>query len=552
MLRSIRKSLSVALLLCTSLAPVAPIQPTHAFSEAPDGAIKAPLLVPEESVSVFIPSQAAPGPGLAVNIIFPQKARYAAGAPVAVVVPGGDGPNGLNFSAHTAQCGFAEVRFAFPGGGIKGFMSGGIYDYRGTESQQALRDVLLFASGKLADTKGQHISEIVPVKLSNTNVGLIGWSNGGNVALATLAKYPDKLRFVSWLAFYESPVGSMFFPPNLGSDRDLIVNRHYRQGSCATGACLVDYRKLAYEKDSKRDADQRKKRGEPTLPGVVYFDENHDNSWDESTEFAFSYGLDVGLEKQIYPPDVTAALQRLGVFRTWEIDPGPYAKKKDKDGKTIPDPDQDLLDPKQHKEREKLRALKFKEWLAAMTEKQAVENNPDIRITENALHRRVVKWPENIAKLAESEAYYDERDGSQFIDTVCAKYPWMLVTVFGSHIDHLQRQPDHPHIALLYNAFLADKAHWVRLNPDPLYIAHMATMNPLNFANNKPNAPIDASAIADQLEPEGLVPDYLFMDAAVAELADRSRTKDPTESLAAVLVNYQYGGGPMPKQEDTK
>ena len=67
--------------------------------------------------------------------------------------------------------------------------------------------------------------------------------------------------------------------------------------------------------------------------------------------------------------------------------------------------------------------------------------------------------------MAESEAYYQERDGSPFIDTVCAKYPWLLVTVFGSAIDHMQRQMDHPHISLLYNAFLADKAHWVRLNP---------------------------------------------------------------------------------------
>jgi hypothetical protein len=547
-LKNIATSLGAAVCLFVVTGLVA-----QAFTEIPEGAIKAPLLVQERSVSTYVASDAAPGAGLAVNIIYPQKTRYAEGAPLAVVVPGTDSADGLSFSAHTIQCGFAEVRFAFPGGGVNGFRSSGIYDYRGAESQQALRDILLFVSGKTTDTNGKHIFELGPqIKLSTTNIGIIAWSNGGNCTLACLAKYPDKLHFVSWVTFYESPVGPMFFPPNLGGDRDLIVNKHYRQGSCATGDCLVDYRKLAYQSNVTRDADQHKKRGEPVLPGVIFFDENKNNIWDESTEFAFSYAIDVGLDKQIYPPDVTAAMQRMGIFRVWDEDEGPFAKKLDKNKKSIPDPDQDLLDPKQLKLREKERLHKTKVWVAQVEEKQETEKDQDLKIENGKVFRRKMKWPTKIANLAESEAFYDERDGSQYVDTVCAKYPWLLVTVFASQVDHLQRQTDHPHIALLYNAFIVDKAHWVRLNPDPIYVANLGTMNPGNFVNNKPNAPIDASAITDQLEPEGLVPDYLYMDACAAELADRTRSKEPTAALAAVLVDYPYGAGPMPKIETVK
>src|SRR5262249_17790784 len=157
--------------------------------------------------STFVASEAAPGKGIAVNVIYPAKPRYPEGAPVAVVVPGGNGSDGLEFSMHAAQAGFAEVRFAFPGGGTASFSSGGIYDNRGLESQQALKDVLLFAAGKTRDVQGKTIGELVPVKVAVGNLGIVGWDNGGNIAMVTLARFADQLQFVGWITFYESPLG---------------------------------------------------------------------------------------------------------------------------------------------------------------------------------------------------------------------------------------------------------------------------------------------------------------------------------------------------------
>src|SRR5262249_37408822 len=154
--------------------------------------LKIPPMVPEQSVSTFVPSEAAPGKGIAVNVIYPAKPRYPEGAPVVVVVPGGNGADGLEFSMHAAQAGFAEVRFAFPGGGSASFSSGGIYDNRGLESQQALKDVLQFAGGKIRDTQGKTIGELVPTKVATGNVGMVGWANGGNIALVTLGKFAEQ------------------------------------------------------------------------------------------------------------------------------------------------------------------------------------------------------------------------------------------------------------------------------------------------------------------------------------------------------------------------
>jgi hypothetical protein len=457
----------ISLLLAAASGWMIPPLPSAAVSDIPPASLKIPPMVAEESVSTFVPSEAAPGKGLAVNVIYPAKPRYQEGAPVVVVVPGEGGADGLEFSLHAAQAGFAEVRFAFPGGGRPGLASGGVFDNRGVQSQQALKDVLLFAGGKIADTQGRTIQELVPAKAAPGNVGLAGWANGGNIALVTLGKYADELKFVGWAAFYESPLGQLFWPANLGSINDLVLNRHYRQGSCATGNCLVDYRKLRWKAEGSKSPGAHKRVGEPEIEGILFFDENGNKNWEESFEFALSYATDVGLDKQIYPPQVTRALERLKVFGD--------------------------------------------------------------------------KWPNAVARLSESEAYFQERDGALYIPDVCQKLPSLLVTVLGTRLDHYQRQPDHPHIALQYNAWLANRAQWVRLNPDPLYAGQVSGMNPRNFVDNKPNAPIDASAMDIHLEPDGLVPDYVFMEACIAELADRKRANNLKPTLEAPLVSYTNG-----------
>jgi hypothetical protein len=442
----------------------------------PDASLKAPKLLPEKSVSTYVPSEVAPGVGLAVNIIYPEKPRYKEGAPLVVVVPGGESASGLDFSAHTAQFGFAEVRFAFPGGGKLGFASSGVYDNRGTDCQRAIRDVLLFASGKLKNSENKLISDVVPVKLATGNVGIIGWSNGGNDAIITLSQYVQELPFVSWLAFYESPLGSIFYPAALGSSFDMIQNRHYRQGSAATGHVLIDFRKLCYQPTGSLNPGQHKKLGQAEIPGVLFFDENGNKKWEEEIEFALPYVTAVGIDKQIYPPMVLEAAKKLGLFGTTPKD-----------------------------------------------------------------------WPKTVATMAQADKYFQQRDGSLYVADLAKARPDLLICVFGSVLDHMQRQPDHPHITLNYNGWLANRMRFVRLNPDPVYVGYIAQMHKGNFVDNKPNESVDASTMIDFLEPEGLVPDYLYMDAAACELADRKRSKNLAVVLEEPLLYYTQD---QPKDKD--
>lgn len=648
-LRSLCAVFLTILTFCLQAAPLGAM----ATADIGEGAIKPPPMVPEQSVSCYVPSESAPGKGLAVNVVYPKKPRYKDGAPVAIIVPGGSGPDGLGFDMHSAQMGFVEVRFSFPGGGHGKFTSSGIYDYRGQECQKALRDVLLFAAGRMLDSEGRKVSEILPVKVSADNIGIVGWSNGGNIALVTMDKYASELQFLSWAAFYESPLGSMFFPPNLGSADDVVSNRHYRQGSGATGDCVVDYKNLCYDPYILRRPGEHKRKGEAEIAGVLFFDENKNKQWDESLEFAFAYATDVGLDKQIYPPDVTAAMDRMGIFAelaTVTVKPKKiYDKRKEKKKpretfadmlpkgvKPISNVDRDAnmektlangylikaglpipVDPKAKKvEPVKIDPMEVPSAIsgqdyniigsgrneekdkkydisggpkvlppnAALTAHKhtytiRVDTRPDVSqpvITRgkkapipvgvkavlrppeakgsepDKLELSMIFWPDDVATLKESEAYFEERDGSLFIPQVVEKFPNLLVTVIATQVDHLNNQSDHPHIALQYNAWLSSKVRWLRLNPDPIYVGATSGLNKGNFTNNVPKAPIDSSEIVAFLEPEGLALDYTFGEAAVAELADRKRMKYLKGAMAELLCPYDNGAFPIPIKKGEK
>lgn len=430
----------------------------------------------EESISVYVPSEAAPDGGVAVNIIYPKTPRYKEGAPIAVVVPDGHGPSGLRFTMHAAQVGFAEVRFAFPGGGLKAFHSGGSWDERGENSQKALRDVILFAHGEKTDSTGKKITEIVPKQLDASNVGVVGWGNGGNVLLASMGKFALDLGFLKWAAFYESPIGTLLSPSILGTKHELVTNRYYRQGSAATGTPLIDWSKLCWQGDVFRNRTEHLGLGREPSRGILFFDENKNGIWEESQEFPINHATEPGGDRKFYAPEVTEQLIKLKLF--------PRAR-----------------------------------------------------------------WPKRIATLDETEKFFQERDGSQFIKQIPLQYPDLLVTIFGSRLDHEQRQPDHPHIAMTYNMLLASKPKWLRLNPDPKYVGFVADMNAMNFVENKPDTSIDASTIESHLEPEGFIPDEVYMQATIAELADRAKKDYFKTPLEMVLYPYMNDSVKQYKKE---
>jgi hypothetical protein len=71
------------LFLLIAVSFLALAQPLYALSgeadslnSIPEDSMKTLPLAAEQSVSTFLPSGSAPGRGLAINVIYPQKPRY--------------------------------------------------------------------------------------------------------------------------------------------------------------------------------------------------------------------------------------------------------------------------------------------------------------------------------------------------------------------------------------------------------------------------------------------------------------------------------------------
>jgi hypothetical protein len=86
--------------------------------------------------------------------------------------------------------------------------SGGVYDDRGPNCLKVLRDIIRFAMGQTADASGKKISELVyPLIPLANNVGLVGWSNGGNATITVAGLHGREIAGLAWIVNWESPVG---------------------------------------------------------------------------------------------------------------------------------------------------------------------------------------------------------------------------------------------------------------------------------------------------------------------------------------------------------
>jgi hypothetical protein len=163
-----------------------------------------------QGIYTRVPSEVAGNEGLVVRINTPVTSRYGNdGAPVVVYGAGGFQSDGVGQrETGLTEYGFIEVRFNFQGGGSGNYQSGGVYDNRGPQSLIAFRDIIQFINGSLTDINGKLFSDIVdPIVPLITNIGLIGWSNGGNTDICVAGVHGHEIDNLAWIINWESPVG---------------------------------------------------------------------------------------------------------------------------------------------------------------------------------------------------------------------------------------------------------------------------------------------------------------------------------------------------------
>jgi hypothetical protein len=415
----------------------------------------------EGGAFVRIPSEAARPGGIAAMVYLPREGRYAEGVPVVIHVHGGVDAGGARGRAEYAGQGFAEIRFAFPGGGRGDERSGGNYDFRGPGCIRAVADVIRFAMGKIAAMDGRRIGEVAgKLTILTNNVGVVGSSHGGNAAVMAMALHGSEFPKLAWYASMESPFGEGAANVELGG-RESGLNPAYDP---RTGA--IDLARLAWSEElapmlrrGPAEAVAQQARG------ALFFDMDGDGRFREGMDFPVRchFGDAGDGAKAWYSPRLLDEVERRHLLS------GPH--------------------------------------------------------------------PDHLPTASQSRVFWRYRDAAPSIPDAVRHCPRLAVIVYANERDHVQADPAHTHIVTQVEGFRKAGARFVRLNPDRQYVQRLAP--PLRqmtaFPDNPAGQPWSREGIVAGLEPAAF-PVGLYMQAAVGELADRTRADEWSPDLRAVLV----------------
>ena len=206
-----------------------------------------------ESTVVLVPSEGADGGTVAVLLIPPEKPRYAAGAPVLLMVNSFISVPSPEFDeslSTVTSMGFVYAAFLWPGVGRGGLRSEGELDNGGAQSIRVLRDVARFVSGEIAAADGRRIGEILSVPVLTENVGLYAFSNPGIAAVNALALYGEQLRNVRYFVGRENPTSDATTAVEVGyfDDSLPVPNPTYNYPADYTPTALSpDYSLVRYD-----------------------------------------------------------------------------------------------------------------------------------------------------------------------------------------------------------------------------------------------------------------------------------------------------------------
>ncbi len=418
---------------------------------------------------------------LAVRILPPTQARYADGAPVVIFVPGGDTAGSLKPALPGAED-TVRIVFLFPGGRdpVAGRKSDGTYDHRGPASIAALRDVILFAMGQRTTVDGKTIDDLLPTPVLHDNIGLLGASNGGNIAVAVAAQYGTALRgHLRYIVQWESPVSSQMVTVDLGGvrldcpqgkrERLDVVNPRYHGYSFPE--VDVDHSQIAYNPADARHP--------------IFLDGNGDGR----------YTTIVDSRTGCRTPDLNGD-GVLGLDEDWPLNGH-------------------LVEGKTYYSRPATQAL--------------------------ADHNVFTTWPANVATPGEAAAYWDVREAVRLYDDALAAISDLEAMVLASYRDHVQSAVDHPHIRQAFEGWCAAMScrdgreatalrPYIKLNPSLTYLAQAdPALQPRTDIPDLPAniPPANWNAPASYTVPEDVPPDTLQI-AAIWQMADRAHARTAT------------------------
>lgn len=150
-----------------------------------------------------------------------------------------------------------------------------------------------------------------------------------------------------------------------------------------------------------------------------------------------------------------------------------------------------------------------------------------------------VAFPDHIPGIDETQAFWQYRNGANWMEEALLHNPDMMFMVEAGDVDHVQGAPDHPHILIQYTGFLNAGARFVRLNPDRFYVEQLLDASLPDAADNDGMLEFDHMSVRQALQPRHIpiLTGQKSTVAAVCEIADRSRTDNTDPQIDASRIS---------------
>lgn len=225
---------------------------------------------------------------IAVHIRTPRTPRYEDGAPVIVNVSGFfTAAPGFNHQLDPDAIGAVYVTYLWPGQADRrtGARSDGVFDHGGPDCLRALRDVIRFAAGDVANIEGRTMDEILDVPVLHDVVGLYAFSHSGIAATNVLALYGDELTKVRFFVGRENPTTDAMYPLEPGHWDDVtgqaVHNPFYDPSGYTSTSISIDYSTVYWlQNDDVPEGRPAFRSLDPSTPDYVC-SSKHPRMWDK-------------------------------------------------------------------------------------------------------------------------------------------------------------------------------------------------------------------------------------------------------------------------------
>ena len=163
---------------------------------------------------------------------------------------------------------------------------------------------------------------------------------------------------------------------------------------------------------------------------------------------------------------------------------------------------------------------------------------PSVELAKALSSRSKELWPEGSPEMLvlNKDAiakYWRDRDASLHFEAIHTSHEELMVMVLGSVEDHVQTQPDFPHLASTMLGWASVDHGFYRLNPDTEYLKFVDAGSMAIFPDNDANTWVPWPDTRTTMVPDSA--DSSLKAAAFVEMMDRTHYEDTSPNLAEVL-----------------